>query len=79
MKTMLGFRARMLCCTFLLGAGIVAKAGVLPGMGQLSGQVAGVPADLLTTVYALHTEKNVGYMVYVVDGRYRAVNLFPGR
>ncbi len=54
-------------------------ADVLPGMGQLSGAVSGGRAGLLATVYALNLEKNVGYMVYVVDGSYRAVNLFPGR
>ena len=53
-------------------------ADLLPGMGQLEGEVSGGKPDLLTVVYALNTEKNVGYMVYVVDGRYRAVNLFPG-
>ncbi len=62
-----------------LGMLATAQGGLLPGMAQLSGQVTGGKPDLLATVYALHTDKNVGYMVYVVNGRYRAVNLFPGR
>ena len=62
----------------LLGLICPAFAAQLPGMGQLSGKVGGEKADLLTTVYALHIEKNVGYMVYVSDGEYRLTNLFPG-
>ena len=50
----------------------------LPGMGELSGRVTGLPADLLATALARHTRTGVGFMVFVIDGRYRAVNLFPG-
>jgi len=52
----------------------------IAGTGGLEGRVsiAGAPKGQLT-VYALHLEKRIGFMVYVVDGKYRATNLFPGR
>ncbi len=57
----------------------LSPAAQLPGMGMLSGRVT-TPKPLgQLTVYALNTDKRVGYMVYVVDGQYRATNLFPGR
>lgn len=52
--------------------------GVLPGYGQLSGKVSGSEPGVLPVVYAYNTDTNVGYMVFVVDGLYRAVNLIPG-
>ena len=52
--------------------------GVLPGYGQLSGKVSGSEPGVLPVVYAYNTDKNVGYMVFVIDGLYRAVNLIPG-
>jgi mono/diheme cytochrome c family protein len=55
-----------------------ATADQLPGLAQLSGAVT-VPKPVgQLAIYALNTDKNVGYLVYVVDGRYRAVNMFPG-
>jgi len=51
---------------------------LLTGMGQLSGRVTGVNPGLLATAMARHTETGVGFMVFVVEDRYRAVNLFPG-
>ncbi len=67
-------------CAFvaLMAVAFPAASDLLPGMGQLVGNVSDTKPGLLTTVYALNTERNVGYMVYVVDGRYRMVNLFPG-
>jgi virginiamycin B lyase len=55
-----------------------AVADLLPGMGQLSGTVTGSKPDLLTTVMARNTDNDVGFMVYVVNDKYRTVNLFPG-
>lgn len=53
-------------------------AAELPGMGHLSGNVIGNPGGLLATVMARNVDNDVGFMVYVVDDKYQAVNLFPG-
>ena len=50
----------------------------LSGYGQLSGTVTGSEPGVLPTIYALNREKDVAYLVFVVDGEYRAVNLIPG-
>jgi streptogramin lyase len=55
-----------------------ARAAVLPGYGELSGKVTGSKAGVLPVVYAYNTAKNVSYTVFVVNGKYRAVNLLPG-
>ena len=59
-----------LCCS--------AWADRLPGTGQLSGSVSGGKPGLVATVMARNTDNDVGFMVFVVDDQYRAVNLFPG-
>ncbi len=61
-----------------LGAPQFALAGALAGMGQISGTVSAAQPPVGATVYAFNTQKNVGYMVYVVGGRFRAPNVFPG-
>ena len=53
-------------------------AGQLAGYGQLSGAVSGSKPGVLPVVYAYNTDKDVGYMVFVVNGKYRAINLIPG-
>ena len=65
---------------FLVMAGLCAPglAANLAGMGQLSGTVSGGKKGLLARVMARNTDNDVGFMVFVVDGRYRVVNLFPG-
>jgi streptogramin lyase len=60
------------------GALTVARGATLPGLADLSGTVAAAKTLGQLTVYAFNTDRSVGYMVYVVDGRYRAVDLFPG-
>ena len=55
-----------------------ASAQAQPGMADLTGKVSAEKALGQLTVYAFNTDKSVGYLVYVVDGRYRAVDLFPG-
>jgi streptogramin lyase len=62
----------------LLGLVFPAFAGQLEGYGQLSGKVSGSEPGVLPVVYAYNTDKDVAYTVYVVDGKYRAVNLIPG-
>ena len=61
-----------------LGLALPVSADQLPGYGQLSGTVTGSEPGVLPTVYAYNTDMDVGYMVFVVDGRYHAVNLIPG-
>jgi hypothetical protein len=51
----------------------------LPGMGLLEGRVTVAKPLGPLTVYAYNAERRIGYMVYVVGGRYRATNLFPGQ
>jgi virginiamycin B lyase len=50
----------------------------LPGMAALSGTVQAPRAFKAAQVHLMHAEKNVLFMVYTSNGRYRAVNLFPG-
>jgi len=50
----------------------------LAGYAQLTGNVTGSAPGVLPVVYALNTDKSVAYTVFVVDGKYRAVNLIPG-
>jgi len=62
----------------LLGLVLPVNADQFPGHGQLTGTVTGSEPGVLPVVYAYNTDRDVGYMVYVVDGKYRAVNLMPG-
>ena len=55
-----------------------AQAASMPGMGELSGKVAAAPSLGQLSVHAFNTDKHVGYQVFVVNGAYRATNLFPG-
>lgn len=60
------------------GTGIV-RAASMDGFGELEGRVHGTQPDALAVVFAHEPERDVAYTVFVVDGRYRATNLFPGR
>lgn len=62
----------------LIGMTVPAFGDMLPGMGQLSGSVTGSKPNLLASVMARNTDNDVGFMVYVVNDKYRTVNLFPG-
>ncbi|MCY3989550.1 MAG: hypothetical protein OXF94_13365, partial [Gammaproteobacteria bacterium] len=48
------------------------------GLARLSGSVDGTIPGLLPVVYALNTDKDLAYTVFVVDGEYRAVKMIPG-
>ena len=61
----------------LLGIASVGRAALLPGLGEVSGWVAG-PKDRIVSVYLYNTRNQVGYAVFAIDGKYRAVDLFPG-
>ncbi len=70
--------ARLLALFALIGCGVV-HAATLVGYGELTGAVSGVRNGALPVVSARHLGDNdVRYVVYVVNGRYRAVNLIPG-
>ena len=62
----------------LFASGARVQAAPIPHMGALAGKVTVPKAVGQLTVYALNTDKDVGYMVYVVNGQYRITNLFPG-
>ncbi len=62
----------------MLAWALPATAASLPGYGELTGKVTGVKTGVLPVVYAYNTDKNVSYTVFVVNGKFRAVNLIPG-
>src|SRR3989442_5398509 len=51
----------------------------LPGTATLSGMVQAPKPFKAAQVHLMNVDKNVLFMVYTSGGRYRAVNLFPGR
>lgn len=56
-----------------------ADAKPLPGTAAISGTVQAPKPFKAAKVYLMNVDKNVLFMVYTSGGRYRAVNLFPGR
>jgi streptogramin lyase len=69
---------RVFTALTLLVLSALAHAAQLPGYGQLSGTVTGSEPGVLPVVYAYNTDKDVAFTVFVVNGKYRAVNLIPG-
>ena len=63
----------------ILGTASLGHAAVLPGLGEVTGTVAGAPKTSVVPVYFFNKEKGVCYGVFAVNGTYRAVNLFPGK
>jgi streptogramin lyase len=61
----------------LKGAGI-GTSGTITGTGILSGTVKAPAEFKAAKVYAKNLDKNVVYMVFTEDGKYQAVDLFPG-
>lgn len=62
----------------------VSRAALMAGLGEVSGtvEVSGAASgakELVFPVYLYNKEKHVAYSVFVVDGAYRATNMFPGR
>jgi hypothetical protein len=56
-----------------------ARAGPIPGTGELSGRVS-APAPFTAAKVFAHLEgRNITYVVFTQGGRYEAVNLMPGR
>ena len=80
---MIGLWTRLAAAALCVAVSTSARADLLPGMAELSGTVAAPkdkpPKDYsIVRVYAYNAAKKVGYAVFAVDGKYRAVNLFPG-
>src|ERR1700704_1412034 len=56
----------------------ISVTDTLAGTGTLSGSVKAPKEFKAAKVYAKNVDKNVVYMVFTEDGRYQAVDLFPG-
>ena len=78
MKSTAGIFGTLVCTLTLVGLISPAQAEQLAEYGQLTGRVTGSKPGVLPVVYAFNTDKNVGYTVFVVNGKYRAVNMIPG-
>lgn len=61
-----------------LGIVSIARAALLPGLGEVTGTVNGPEKSSIVPVYLYNSERNVGYGVFAVNGVYRAVDVFPG-
>ena len=67
-----------LACLAIIQICLPASASTIAGMGDLTGSVT-ADADITgARVFAHNKSRNVRYMVYVTDGQYHAVNVFPG-
>ncbi len=71
-------RGALVTVVVLAGLVLPAFAGQLEGYGQLSGKVSGSTPGVLPTVVARNIENEVSFVVFVVNGEYAAVNLYPG-
>src|SRR5262249_10841069 len=54
-------------------------AATVPGTGNVTGTVTASKAFKAAQVYLRNTDKRILYMVYTSGGRYRAMNLLPGK
>jgi streptogramin lyase len=55
-----------------------AYAAAIAGMGTISGMVKAPKEFKAAKVFARNVDKNITYMVFTENGRFRAVDLFPG-
>lgn len=78
MKTIRNLVSTLLSFLVVLAIVSPTHAKILPGYAELSGKVTGAKPDVLAVVSAHNTVKNVSFVVFVVNGKYRAVNLIPG-
>lgn len=62
----------------ILCAAPASAAALLDGLGALSGKVSATKDPGTAKVYARNEQRQVAFSVWVADGGYRAVNLFPG-
>ncbi len=56
-----------------------AVLAAIPGTGIVSGSVTAPQPFVAAKVFLRNADKPITYMVYTENGRYEAVNLFPGR
>ena len=86
----MGTRGRILTTLFAIGLTMlggtrtIAPAGAqdaapIAGTAAVSGTVEAPRPFKAAPVHLMNVDKNVLFMVYTSGGRYRAVNLFPGR
>lgn len=61
-----------------LSARVRADADQPTGLGSISGTVKAPSEFKAAKIFAHNVEKNVTYMVFTENGKYRAVDLFPG-
>jgi virginiamycin B lyase len=66
-----------LAVVVMLVASWRSHAAEIAGHGEVSGTVS-APRGVIIPVYLRNVEKNLGYEVFAVDGRYRAVDMLPG-
>jgi virginiamycin B lyase len=71
-------RAGLFAAVIVAAAVAAAEAAQLPGLGRASGTVRADAPVVAAQVDLHHVEKNVIYTVFTQQGRWRAVNLFPG-
>lgn len=65
--------------TVLLALSLVAaRAGPIPGTGELSGRISAPAPFVAAKVFAHLAGRNISYVVFTQAGRYEAVNLMPG-
>jgi virginiamycin B lyase len=72
-------RTRVLLAAVLVLFAVTADAEPIAGTAALSGAVQASKAFQAAQVHLLNTDKNVLFMVWTAGGRYRAINLLPGR
>lgn len=53
-------------------------AELLPGMGAISGKVTASKNPGTAKVYAWNAERQIAFSVFVANGEYHAIDLFPG-
>jgi len=88
----MGKTGRYVLAAGLLAAGLVWLAAtnwtvraaepdvaLISGTGMISGTVEAPKPFQAAKVYVMNTDKNILYMVYTSGGKFRAVNLLPGR
>lgn len=67
------------CLLVTLLAVAPAGADPVPGLSQVEGSVTAPKSVAGTKVTLKNIDRNVSYTVFAAKGRYRAVNMFPGR
>lgn len=59
-------------------AAAAVRADQLPGYGAIAGKVTATKNPGTAKVYAWNDARHIAYSVWVADGKYQAINMFPG-